>query len=63
VRSLDEEDGKNNNKTMKANNAKLYTLIAKSDDCLADKNDEFHFSEQSQKVPEDVNNLVEKFYI
>ena len=36
---------KNNSEMMKANNAKLYALIAKYDDCLIDNNDEFHFSE------------------
>ncbi|XP_059442070.1 uncharacterized protein LOC132174428 [Corylus avellana] len=46
-----------NIETMKANNAKLYALTAKCDNCSADNNDEFHFSEQSQMVPEDVNNL------
>jgi hypothetical protein len=58
VRSLDEEDGKKNNETMKANNAKLYALIAKFDNYSDDNNGELHCYEQSQMVPEDVNNLV-----
>ena len=47
-----------NNEMMKANNAKLYALIAKFDNCSNDNNDELHCYEQSQMVPEDVNNLV-----
>ena len=47
-----------NNETMKTNNAKLYELIAKFDNCLDDNNDELHCYEQSQMVPEDVNNLI-----
>jgi hypothetical protein len=58
VRSLDEEDEKNN-ETMKANNAKLDALVAKFDNCSDDNNDELHCYEQSQMVPEEVNNHVE----
>jgi hypothetical protein len=43
---------------IKANNAKLYALVAKFNNCSNDDNDEFHCYEQSQMVPEDVNNLV-----
>ena len=39
-----------NNETMKANNAKLYILTTKYDDCSADNYDEFHFSKQPQMV-------------
>ena len=62
--------GKNNEK-MKADNAKLYALTAKYDDCSADNNDEFNFSKQPQMVlppyptplldsqpTEDVHNLI-----
>jgi uncharacterized coiled-coil protein SlyX len=47
-----------NNETMKANNAKLDALVAKFDNCSDDNNDELHCYEQSQMVPEEVNNLV-----
>jgi hypothetical protein len=47
-----------NNETMKANNAKLYALVAKFDNCSDDNNDELHCYEQSQMVLEDINNLV-----
>ena len=43
---------------MKANNAKLYALVAKFDNCSDDNNDELHCYEQPQMVPKDVNNLV-----
>jgi uncharacterized coiled-coil protein SlyX len=47
-----------NNETIKANNAKLYALVAKFDNCSDDNNDELHCYEQSQMVPKDINNLV-----
>jgi hypothetical protein len=51
-----------NNEMMKPNNAKLYASVVKFDNCSDDNNDELHCYEQSQMVPEDVNNLLNLKY-